>query len=121
MDIQDGDTIIVVLEENPTVVRLADVDAPELGQPYGEESKQSLSTICIGKYAALYKPTHDDQGRTVAYVLCAGEDAAAHQVEVGMAWVSPNNDEDSPLDDLQNEARAAHRGIWALKNRIRTN
>jgi len=121
VDIQDGDTIIVVLDKHPTVVRLANIDAPDLWQPYGEQSKQSLSTICIGKYAALYKPTDDDQGRTVAHVLCGGEDAAAHQVEVGLARVSHDGNDNSLLDDLEHEAQARHRGIWGLKNHIPTN
>ena len=56
----------------------------------------------------------DDYARTVAEVECRGEDAAAHQVSAGMAWVYERYAEMRPdLRALQAQARYARRGLWA--------
>lgn len=68
------------------VVRLAEVDAPEKAQPFGQRSKELLSTLCFRKQAEIRPSTRDRYGRTVAHVICAGTDANAAMVRTGMAW-----------------------------------
>jgi endonuclease YncB( thermonuclease family) len=48
--VSDGDTI-TVLDDTKTQhkIRFAGIDAPEKGQPYGEQSKQSLSALVFQK------------------------------------------------------------------------
>jgi len=47
-------------------------------------------------------------------VRCDGSDAGAEQVRQGMAWVFVRYaPADSPLYVIQEEARAARRGLWA--------
>lgn len=41
--ILDGDTIEVLKEKHPIRIRLADIDAPENGQAYGNRSRQYLA------------------------------------------------------------------------------
>lgn len=114
VSVQDGDTLTVLVAKRQVKVRLADIDAPESKQPFGSRSRQSLAALCFNKEARLETQGKDRYGRTIATVYCAGADAIATQVSQGMAWVfdryaSPG----SPLYALQNEARAAHRGLWA--------
>ena len=52
VSVHDGDTLTVLIERKQVKVRLTDIDAPELGQPFGRNSKQSLSDLCFGKIAA---------------------------------------------------------------------
>jgi len=47
--ITDGDTLTVLVARQTVKVRLADIDAPESGQPWGTRSKHSLSDTCFGK------------------------------------------------------------------------
>lgn len=49
--IQDGDTLTLLVDRAPLRVRLADIDAPEKKQAFGQRSKQSLSDMCFGKNA----------------------------------------------------------------------
>ena len=113
ISVHDGDTLTVLIDHRSVRVRLTDIDAPELGQPFGTRSKQSLSDLCFGKSVALDVRSLDRYGRTLAQVTCAGTNANAEQVRRGYAWIFTRYARpDSPLHALQSEARAAHRGLW---------
>ena len=113
VSVQDGDTFTVLVDRQQIKVRLADIDAPESKQPFGTRSRQSLAALCFNKEALLETQGEDRYGRTIATVHCAKTNANSAQVRQGMAWVfdryaSPS----SPLYALQNEAKAARRGLW---------
>ena len=113
ISVHDGDTLTVLIDHHPVRVRLTDIDAPELRQPFGTRSRLSLSDLCFGKSAALDIRSRDRYGRTLAQVSCAGTDANAEQVRRGYAWIFTRYARaDSPLYALQSEARAARRGLW---------
>lgn len=111
--VADGDTLTILVNEHEQIkVRLAEIDAPEKAQPFGQHSKQSLSDLCFGKDAVLQKTDTDRYGRTVAKVRCAGIDANAEQIRVGLAWAYRKYLHDQSLLDFENEARVAKRGLW---------
>ena len=115
--IADGDTLTTRCE-TPTgmeniKVRLAEIDAPEKGQAFGNRSKQHLSDICFKKQAEVRPQTTDRYGRTVARLICEGTDANSEQVRAGMAWVFDKYVTDRGLYAVQDEALAARRGLWA--------
>lgn len=93
-------------------VRLAEIDAPEKKQPFGMRSKQALSDLCFGKQADVAPQTKDRYGRTVARIMCDEQDASEQLVRSGMAWVFDRYVTDRGLYRLQDEARAARRGLW---------
>jgi len=112
--VHDGDTLTLLNDRQQIKVRLVEIDAPELGQPFGKRSKQSLSDLCYSKSAVLEARGQDKYGRTLARVTCDGQDANAEQVRRGMAWVYEKYaPKDSPLYRLQDEAKTARRGLWA--------
>lgn len=39
VSVHDGDTLTVLVGKQQIKVRLAEIDAPELGQPYGQRSR----------------------------------------------------------------------------------
>ncbi len=86
VSVHDGDTLTVLIDHRQVRVRLTDIDAPELGQPFGTRSRQSLSDLCFGKTAALDVRGQDRYKRTLAHVTCAGTDANSEQVRRGYAW-----------------------------------
>ena len=103
----------VLIERKQVKVRLTDIDAPELRQPFGMRSKQSLSELCFGKVAALDVRGQDRYKRSLARVTCDGTDANAEQVRRGFAWTYTRYARaDSPLHAIEGEARAASRGLW---------
>ena len=110
--IADGDTLTVLHEREQTKVRLAEIDAPEKAQPFGQRSRQSLAELCSQQPVRVADKGRDRYGRTIGRVWCAGVDANAEQVRRGMAWVYDRYAADQALYALQAEARAAHRGLW---------
>ena len=110
--ITDGDTLKVLQGRQQIKVRLADIDAPEKRQPFGQRSRQSLSDLCFGKDARLDVRNKDRYGRTVARVYCDGIDANRAQVERGLAWVYTHYNTDPKLPAVEQAARAAGVGLW---------
>lgn len=111
--VADGDTMTVLHERVPLKIRIAEIDAPEKGQPFGARSKQALADLCFGREAEVTPQTTDRYGRTVARVQCDGQDVSESQVRAGMAWVFDRYATDRSLYAVQDEARAARRGLWA--------
>ena len=114
--VHDGDTLTVLAERRRMRVRLTDIDAPELGQPFGKRAKAALSDLCFGKRAEIEIRGHDRYERTLARVKCDGRDANAEQVRLGYAWVYTRYAAaDSPLYALEFDAREARRGLWSVR------
>ena len=114
VSVHDGDTLTVLVDRRQVKVRLTDIDAPELGQPFGKNSKQSLSDLCFGKLATLDVRGRDRYKRTIAQVTCEGRDANAGQVRRGYAWTYTRYaPAASPLYAIQSAAQTANRGLWA--------
>jgi endonuclease YncB( thermonuclease family) len=116
--VSDGDTLTVLVERKQVKVRLIEIDAPESKQAFGERSRKSLGEMCAGQLATVRysaRGKYDKYGRVLGRVECQGLDASAEQVRRGMAWVYDRYVTDRSLYALQNEARAAHAGLWADK------
>ena len=114
VSVHDGDTITVLVERRQVKVRLVDIDAPELRQPFGTRSRESLAEMCFGKVASVDVRGQDRYKRTIGQVTCAGTDANAEQVRRGYAWTYTRYARsDSPLHLIQMQAQSAYRGLWA--------
>jgi endonuclease YncB( thermonuclease family) len=81
--VQDGDTLTVLVDRTQLKVRLLDIDAPELGQPFGRRSRQSLDSICAARSARVVWTDRDHYGRILGQVTCAGVNANSSQVRNG--------------------------------------
>jgi len=112
--VDDGDSITVLQGGKVQhKIRLAEIDAPEKSQPFGQQAKQSLSQMCFGKQATIEDRGREFHGRPLGRVWCDGVDVTAEQVRGGMAWVYDRYVTDRSLYSLQDAARAARHGLWA--------
>lgn len=117
--VTDGDTV-TVLDDHKVQhkIRLAGIDAPEKGMPYGQRSKQYLSDLVFGKTVTLEGDKVDRYGRTVAKVILNGRDVNLAQIAAGMAWHYKKYDREQTANDRmlygaeELNARAARRGLW---------
>jgi endonuclease YncB( thermonuclease family) len=113
--VADGDSIHVALDRGGEIeVRLAEVDAPEHGQPYGDEARAALRDLVADAQVSLAIQDVDRHGRIVARVHTARVDVCQEMVRVGAAWAYRQYLRDERLLALEAEARTAHRGLWQL-------
>jgi len=85
--VQDGDTITALTDDKPQLkVRLHGIDAPELGQPFGQASKQALSNLVFGKQVTLHTTGTDRYKRTLARVTVGDIEVDAQMIVTGHAW-----------------------------------
>ena len=113
--IQDGDTLTVLTAENRQVrIRIANIDAPEDDQPFGERSKQMLAALAFGRDADIAVDDVDSYRRPIGRVRVGRDDVNAAMVRQGGAWVFARYNRDPSLVAAEAEARAARRGLWSL-------
>lgn len=107
----DGDTLI--LNPGKQRVRLLEIDAPEISQPYGQASRQSLSELCQQARIRLDIQGKDQYGRSLARVYCNDLQVNTEQIRRGMAWVYDQYVQDKSLYPVQQAAQQAKRGLWS--------
>lgn len=110
--VADGDTLTLRVDRQEVRVRLAGIDAPEHGQPFGQAARESLATLVAGRTVNVRAFGHDSYGRVLGNVYAAGVDVNAEQVRRGYAWVFRRFSNDKKLLALEADARAARRGLW---------
>jgi endonuclease YncB( thermonuclease family) len=119
--ITDGDTLTLLTPERREVkIRLAEIDTPESRQPYGTRARQALSDLAFRRDVRVDVQDTDRYGRTVGRIYAGRVDVNAEMVRRGAAWVYRRYSHDPLLLVLENEARQAQRGVWALPESQRT-
>jgi micrococcal nuclease len=114
VQVEDGDTLTVVMDGQPVTIDLSDVDAPEGADAFAKRARQSLSELCEHRQVLLHDIEVGKPRRSSAHVRCDGIEASNEQVRRGMARVVTSDlPVGSPLPQLQAEAQAARRGLWA--------
>jgi endonuclease YncB( thermonuclease family) len=112
--VTDGDTLTLLVEREQVRVRLAQIDAPELDQPYGKKAKAALSALAFGKPARVDVVDIDRYGRTVGEVFSGGIDVNREMVREGHAWAYTQYSHTTEIIELEGSAREAKKGLWAL-------
>ena len=113
--VTDGDTITLLdADKWQQKIRLADIDAPERRQPWGQRAKEALSQMVAGREVRSDCREPDRYGRHVCTVFVGEADVNAAMITHGNAWVYEHYNIRDDLPDLQTQARAAQRGLWQL-------
>lgn len=117
--VTDGDTFTLLTPaKEQSKIRLAEIDTPERGQPFGKWAKEQLSALVFEKDVAVLVVDVDRYDRIVGRVYSDGLDVNAELVRLGAAWVYDKYATDAGLYVLQEEARAAERGLWSQPSPI---
>jgi endonuclease YncB( thermonuclease family) len=117
--ISDGDSITVRAGEANIKVRLAQIDAPETGQPWGTRAKQDLQSLIAGRDVTLTITDEDRYGRLVAQVQNNNVDINRMMIARGAAWVYTAYATDPSLVAVEADARARQAGLWSMPERER--
>ena len=127
--ITDGDIITVVdAGKKQHAIRLSGIDAPELKQPFGAQSRKNLSDMINNRRVTIAWDKRDRKKRIIGKVFfrpelcatpaCLETDANYQQIAAGMAWHDKQTEgEQSPeyqkrYAAAEKQARAAKRGLW---------
>lgn len=117
--VHDGDTLTMLVDGNKKIkIRLAQIDAPESSQAFGQKSKQALAKKTFGKDAVIIQETVDRYGRIVGDVFVSGENINEIQVKQGMAWVYRQYAHDKSLVYAEMLARNNRIGLWSESNPV---
>jgi len=114
----DGDTVLFKPDHyHPSgraflKIRLADIDAPEHDQPYGDAATQALSAQVLNQRVEVDTVATDVYDRTIARIRMDEDEVGADLVGRGLAWASTRSRHASALKAAQRQARLARRGLW---------
>lgn len=108
----DADTYQMFKGKCLFTVRLANVDAPETTQAFGREATKQVSGLILSKTVAVDSIGRDNYGRMIATVTINCKALDSTMVVNGWAWHYKAYSHNKGLEDLQNMAIAARKGLW---------
>ena len=114
--IYDGDTIEVDAAHGKIDVRLLDINAPDLGECYHEESRDYLIELLTGSIIRLETRHTDQFGRVLAHVWADGLHVNLDLVERGLAIATTPMESDPNGGAMVGAETAAYDtgvGLWA--------
>ena len=114
----DGDTIKGNIDSKRITIRLVEIDAPEMDQPFGVESKRFLKKLIESKKVTLISEGKDRYGRTLGELFVNKDNINEKMVKSGFAWVYDRYVKSSLLYSYQDEAKSKTLGIWQSENPI---
>lgn len=113
----DGDSLWVTPSNGGKAieVRLAGIDAPEICQEHGGESKKFLAELVLKQPVRLVVggggSAHDTYGRTLGTVYLADVEVNRRLVEEGQAWSTRVKWDQGPYVTQERMAKALSRGV----------
>jgi endonuclease YncB( thermonuclease family) len=110
----DGDTVVLEGRER---VRVNNINAPEIDEELGLESRDFAVKLVHGKKAMVTSAIRDGYGRLVGDVVAGGKSLSEELVRVGLAHVYLIPPVDAAraarLIAVEAEARTRRLGVWA--------
>ncbi|MDO9220192.1 MAG: thermonuclease family protein [Thiobacillus sp.] len=113
----DGDTVLFKPDSYGAAsraflkIRLANIDAPEKDQPYGEVATRELSALLLNQRVDVNTVAVDAYGRTIAQIQAGDVQVNTELVRRGLAWASAYR-RNAELKAVQRDAQQAARGLW---------
>ena len=118
--VHDGDTFTLQSGSSLYKVRLAEVDAPEMGQVFGQQARRFTEELALGRRVRVNISLIDKYDRRVGTVIIEdGRVLNEELVHAGLAWyyrVSPVRN--PRLQRLEQGAFQNRLGLWVEKEPI---
>lgn len=112
--VTDGRTLTVgVPGQPPLLLRLRDIEVPELCHPGGAEAQRMLADLALNKPAMVQAGGNDGQGRRIGTVRVDEADLSRRMVEEGYAWSTRSKWDRGPLVKEERMAHGLKRGLHA--------
>jgi endonuclease YncB( thermonuclease family) len=117
--VYDGDTYRIIRDGKLQVIRLANVDAPELNQYYGTTVRHAVSNLVLGKVVEIYPAKKDLYGRTIARMIVDVKSLDSLLIAKGWAWnYLPYSKYNPALSIYESQAKTAGLGMWKCMHNV---
>lgn len=117
--LSDGDTLQVMRGEHHETIRLYGIDCPEGAQRWSRQATYFTAALVLNQTISIHPVEKDRYGRTVARVYRESRCVNEELVAAGLAWwysrLAPN---DTIFTQLEEQARAAKKGLWSEKTPV---
>lgn len=110
--VKDGDTYVLRKGNTDFTVRLKNVDAPELKQPYGYLSFVNTSKLLSGRMVSYDSTGKDLYGRVLADIWINNQRLDSTLIRNGWAWHYQTYSKDSLLKSMMVIAINEKTGLW---------
>jgi len=117
ISVHDGDTVTLLSDGKIYKIRLAEIDANELGQPFGNQAKEYLSNLVLNKAIVAKQIDIDKYGRHVCKLFLNGSYVNELMVISGNAWCYKKY-ASSKLYNEELIAKSERLGLWQDNNCI---
>ena len=117
--VADGDSITILHQGKKLRIRLAEVDAPEHGQPYWKKSRQALENHVLNKKILVEEFDVDQYDRLVGHVYIDDLWVNGELVRQGNAYVYTDYAVSAKLFKYQQAAKKNRLGVWQLPEQQR--
>lgn len=119
VSISDGDTF-TLLDDNSVQhkIRLAEIDAPEKSQPFGEAAKKKLSELVFGKIVKVDYAELDRYNRIIGKVYIGVVYVSETMIKAGLAWHYKLYSDSKTLALSEVEAKKNKLGLWSVPGAI---
>ena len=115
----DGDTVLAESRGTELKIRLSEIDAPEMNQPYGTNSKKCLSELIRESSSLKFKSDgQDNYGRSLGWLVTDDKNLNYEMIKEGCAWVYDRYVINKTIYSFQNGARLKNLGLWKQNNPI---
>ena len=127
--VADGDTLTVLDDQHRShKIRIAGIDAPERGQPFGRRSAEALIRLTTNRFVTVDGGKTDRYQRRVGIVRVAPPGCASCEpsvdvglalIDAGLAWHYRAYEREQNAADreryrtAEDDARARQNGLWA--------
>ncbi|MEX0272698.1 thermonuclease family protein [Leptolyngbyaceae cyanobacterium UHCC 1019] len=130
VNVVDGETLTVKTEGKKDLIRLCGINAPELGQPVGNDAREKLRLLvsAAGSQVIVVPSERNRDGQLLADIfVSAGKGTEEEKllnyemVQAGMARHYKEYSDRCPngseiLADAEKEAKSKQVGLWSLSN-----
>ena len=115
----DGDTVSAESRGAEIKIRLSEIDAPEMDQTYGTNSKKCLSELIRENSSLRFKSDgQDNYGRSLGWLVTDDKNLNYEMIKQGCAWVYDRYVINKTIYSFQNGARLKNLGLWKQNNPI---
>lgn len=123
INVVDGDTVHLLNDNQEKLkVRLHHIDAPELDQSYGKESKFALEQLILNKKVTVISDKKDKYKRLLGVISLDEVDVNLEMIKAGAAWhfkkyakFDQTEYQYQIYDENEHQAKLKKIGLWKEK------